>query len=135
MGAIERLNETWISAELFKALLAVLGDPPPGDRRDEAARGAAMLSHFKANKIDGDHVLLLTAVRFRMCALSRLRDQPAFAAWSRKAAKVGKPDLLHETLVETAAVHPLVDLDNEPSFEPEGFFRTALERSAAQGRA
>lgn len=49
-----------------------------------------MLSYLKAKKI-GDHVPLLTAVRFRMCALSRLRDQPAFAAWSMKAAKAGEP--------------------------------------------
>lgn len=58
MGAIERLNETRVSADLFKELLAVLGDLPPVDRRDGAARGFAILSHFKAKEIDGNHVLL-----------------------------------------------------------------------------
>ena len=65
-----------------------------------------------------------------------LRDRPEYRAWSLQLGKKkGDPDLINEVMIETAAVHPLIEIDQHPAFDPESFFAAALERAETQGEA
>ena len=77
---------------------------------------------------------IVVAVRFRLTALARLETEPAYAAWTLKEVMPGV-DLLHRTLIETAATQPLIEDGGEPAFEPDAFFRAALERCEGAGWA
>ena len=133
MGVIEKVNEESVPLDLFKNLVELIGDLPEGERSDMEGRTMAMIHFLNAADIEGNHALIMMSVQFRMAALARLRQEPAYRAWSLNAE--GSGDYVHEVLVETAATQRLIELEGEPAFEPKSFFRAALELSEAGGRA
>ncbi len=70
-----------------------------------------------------------------MQALIRLREQPEYKAWTLRVGKEGEPDFINEVLIETAAVQPLIERDEQPAFESSAFFQKALELAEAEGKA
>lgn len=139
MGFIETVNERPFDIELMKRMLDHLDDMDNEQRGDMTGRGLGLIRFLDDQGIGGagmERAHTLIAFEFRMEALARLRDRPEYRAWTLQLGnKAGDPDLINEVLVETAATQPIVEIDERPAFEPESFFRAALERSEVEGRA
>lgn len=121
MGVIDAANKAPLTVKLFEELLAEVDSLPAEDRADMTARTLAMIRYLKDARVsDEDRASILISVQFRMIALARLHDEPAFGAWSLKARKSG-PDYIHRTLIETAATHPLIERNGDAALMPTAF--------------
>jgi hypothetical protein len=79
---------------------------------------------------------VITAFEFRMLALTELRTQPEYRAWSlQPSTQKQAPDLVQEVLIDAAAVEPLIERRKKPAFDPASFFNRVLISSDAKGRA
>lgn len=115
------------------AVNAGLGERPPSQRGFNArADILAGLFAGESNKV--------LAINFRIEALGRLAEHPRMRAWI--LPKGGDGDEREPATVPTdsrifaaAAVHPLVEIDGEPGFEPESFFERILSLTAGAGEA
>jgi len=139
LGFIETVNENPIDIELMKRMLDHLDAMPEEQRSDMTGRGLGMIRFLEEEGISAKGMAranMLVGFEFRMEALARLRDRPEYRAWSLQLGKKkGDPDLINEVMIETAAVHPLIEIDQHPAFDPESFFAAALERAETQGEA
>jgi len=138
-GFLETVNQTPIDIGLMKRMLTHVDEMSDEQRSDMAGRSIGLIQFLEAEGISADamkraHTLM--GFEFRMEALSRLRDRSEYRAWSLQLGKTkGDPDLINEVMIETAAVHPLIRVDDQPAFEPDSFFREALARAEAGGHA
>jgi hypothetical protein len=129
---------TALEPELMKRLMGCLEEMPAGQRGDLTGRSLGLIRFLDEDAKEWEEhkrALVLVSFQFRLRALARLRDHPEFGAWTIRAQRAGDSDILHEVMIETAAVEPLLDVDNGGSFDPRSFLRHALERVEAQGRA
>ena len=106
----------------------------PGGPPARGALGAGIgLIRFPEENVSSQEVFdrasTLISFEFRMEALARLRKHPEYRAWAMKTEHRGVPDLIHNVLIETAAVQPLIERNKGPAFDPVTFFRAALERA------
>jgi hypothetical protein len=71
-----------------------------------------------------------------MLALAELRTRREYRAWSLQlSTRKPAPDLVHEVLIDAAAVEPLIQRRKQPAFDPASFFNRVLILSEAKGRA
>jgi hypothetical protein len=140
-----------LDPDLMKRLARCVDQMPPEDRSDLTGRTLGLLRFLddlpdqqadrKARRRGrrGSHTQdlasIVTSFDVRMRALAALRDVPEFGAWWIRTAKSGNPDMLHEVMIETAAMEPLIEGGDWPSFDPTSFLRHALRRVEADGRA
>jgi hypothetical protein len=131
---VERMGVP-IDPELMKRLLKVIERMPEDQRRDFTGLQIGLIAYLDEEEKDvRDRATVLTSFSFRMQALTRLCERPEYRAWSMKLGS-GEPDMIHEVLVEVAASEPLIEVDERPAFEPESFFRKALEMAETTGGA
>jgi hypothetical protein len=127
-----------LDPELMKALLTCVDEMPPEQRSDVTGRSLGLIRYLQDN-LHGDvqfaRAATLTSFEFRMSALARLQERPEYRAWVVKAQKNGDPNLIHEVMVETAALEPLIERKKRHEFDHQSFLRRALERVAVEGRA
>jgi hypothetical protein len=110
---------------------------PEEDRKDMTRRAFTVIRVLDEHDIErgiNERDDLLTGIVFRLEALARLKDEPAFRAWSMKS---GTPDMdyIHEDLIEAAAVEPLVMGKHQARFDAKSFFNRVLQISEARGQA
>jgi hypothetical protein len=102
----------------------------PADRRDPVMRALCLVRLFGGSP-NKDVTLHVTAIEWRLQALARLAARPEFKAWSmpgdHDAVEIA-PDVL-----EVAAAEPLVEVDNEPGFEADAFFKRLLAITKGHG--
>jgi hypothetical protein len=127
-----------LDPELAKEMLECLGEMPTEQRCDFASATIELIQFLEKKYPDAfeDRFRDLTSFSLRYMALNGLRKRPEYRSWSLKIGKGGDdPDVIHEVIVETAAVHPLTTRNKHPTFNPAKFFRAALERAEAMGEA
>jgi hypothetical protein len=138
MGVIENANRTPLNPDLMKRMLTCLEEMPAEQRGDMTGRGIGLIRFLEENigsQETLDRASTLISFEFRMEALARLWRHPEYRAWAMKTEHRGGPDLIHNVLIETAAVEPLIESNKRPAFNPVTFFRAALERADSIGRA
>ncbi|MFL9828074.1 hypothetical protein [Rhodoplanes sp. SY1] len=127
-----------LDPELMKKMVAYVGDMPAKQRQDMTSRAVGLIRFLDETlgkqKIP-DRASLLTSFEFRMEALSRLRERPEYRAWAKQAKKEGDPDLVNEVMFDTAATEPLIEVSDRLEFDPASFFKNALARAEAEGKA
>jgi hypothetical protein len=131
-------NRYPLGPELMKQLLLWLAELPVEQRSDPTSRSIALMRRLHEFFPTAGTVALvgiLLSFEFRAEGLARLREHPAFGAWAYRAEKAGATDLISQTLVEIAAVEPLVEQHGRPAFEPDAFFQIALATTEVVGRA
>jgi len=138
MSVIEKASRTPLDPELMKRMLTCIEEMSAEQRGDMTGRSIGLIQFLEKNPSNQetfDRASTLISFEFRMEALARLRKRPEYRAWAMKTEHDGAPDLIHEVLIETSAVEPLIERHKRPAFNPVTFFRAALERSASEGRA
>lgn len=72
-------------------------------------------------------------IGFRLRALGQLTENGGGRGWTLN----GKPGfvLVHEELIRCAAEEPLIEVDDQPAFDPESFHRRLLLISEMRGKA
>jgi hypothetical protein len=138
MDVIKRVNECPLPVELLEAALRVFAELPDG-RRDFEGRAAAVFRLM--DELDFPGVLenrgdIGMSVEFRLEALARLRDSPAYRAWSMRTENADM-DLIHRDLLAAAAVEPVIGDESQRRvrFDENGFFERVLRITAADGSA
>jgi hypothetical protein len=134
---LKRISNKPVPANLLKAALSAIGELPEEDRKDITGRAIAVIRVLDEHNIERgleERADLLTGIQFRLEALARLHNEPAFRAWSMKS---GTPDMdyIHEDLVEAAAVEPLIMGEHQARFDANSFFKKVLQISSARGQA
>jgi len=138
MTVIDKANATPLDPDLMKEMLDCLDAMPEEQRKDLTGRGLGLIRFLEERlkeKETMDRAMVLISFEFRMEALVHLRNRREYRAWAMRVGKKGEPDFINEVLIETAALAPLVERNKHPAFEPVAFFRRALERADAEGRA
>lgn len=131
-----RIAKKPVPPELLKAALHAIGELPDEDRKDMTGRVIAVIRVLDEHDVPKDlqdRGDLLTGIQFRLEALARLKDEPAYRAWSMKSTTPGM-DYIHEDLVEAAAVEPLKLGKRVARFDQKSFFKRVLAISEARGR-
>ena len=134
---LERVARTPVPAELLKEALEAIADLPAEDRQDLTGRALAvirLLEQRKAAKSLRQRGNLVTGIHFRLEALARLHDEPAYKAWSMQSGEPGM-SYVHDDLVTAAASEPLILEEHGARFDPDSFFRRVLKASEGSGRA
>jgi hypothetical protein len=127
-----------LAPELMKGLMTCIDEMAPEQRGDLTGRSLGLIRYLQDNfpsDVEFAHAATLTSFQLRMLALARLQERPEYKAWTIKARKKGDPHLIHEVMVETAALEPLIARSDDHEFDPQSFLRRALERVAVEGRA
>ena len=107
MSVIENANRTPLDPGLMKRMMTCLAEMPAEQRGDLTGRGIGLIRFLEENVSSQgafDRVSTLISFEFRMEALARLRKHPEYRAWAMKTDHRGAPDLIHEVLIETAAL-------------------------------
>src|SRR5437660_10751904 len=89
--------------------LEMIANLPEEDRKDMTGRALAVIRLLGEQGVDEDIEAgsdLLMGVQFRLEALARLHDEPAYRAWSMNSGTPGM-NYIHDDLVVAAAMEPL----------------------------
>jgi hypothetical protein len=138
MDVIDKANATPLDPDLMKEMLDCLDAMPEEHRKDMLGTGLGLTRFLEERLKEKEkwvRAMVLISFEFRMEALVDLRNRPEYRAWAMRVGKKGEPDFINEVLIETAASEPLIERNKHPAFEPVAFFRRALERADAEGRA
>jgi len=132
---IERVNKYRLPAKLLKAATAVLADLPQESRRTFEGRAIAVIHLLDELNYPGGskRALIATSIQFRLEALARLRDCPAYKAWAVRAREKSGPDFVHSDLLAAAAVEPIIGEPegHEVRFDETKFFERVLRITKA----
>jgi hypothetical protein len=138
MSVIEKASRTPLDPKLMKRMLTCINEMPAEQRGDMTGRSIGLIRFLEENLSSQetfDRASTIISFEFRMQALTLLRKRPEYRAWAMKTEHSGAPDLIHEVLIETAAMEPLIERNKRPAFNPVTFFRAALESAESEGRA
>src|SRR5271170_4645116 len=117
------------SADIRRALKA-LDALTPADRGDPVTRAHCLVRLFGGSP-NTDVTLHVTAIEWRLRALARLAAGPEFKAWSmpggHDVVEIG-PDVL-----EVAAAEPMIEVEDQPAFDADAFFKRLLTITKGHG--
>jgi hypothetical protein len=115
---IQRAVDAKVSAADLELAFKALHALPPKDRTTIAARVVCLMELF-GNPEDRHQVTArVAAIDWRCMALARLAGLPQFKNWSLPDASIPPPVFL-----EAAATEPLIEIDGEPGFDADRFFK------------
>lgn len=117
----------------MKQLLSYFGELGETDNRQSST--IRLLVEVMADQKLGERAALLTSFELRIEALSGLYGHPWFRAWTLAPEEPGGARLIHEAVIEAAAIQPLIEVDHRPAFDPVSFFARVLDRTRSQGAA
>lgn len=132
---LESVNRTKIKPDLLVEVLQTIEAMPPEDRGVLEARLVHVLEMLKSKGLRGRKVAsLVTAIEFRLTALTRLDVDGTLRGWSVRRQEPGVSSISIEAL-KAAAVEPLIEnAEGEAAFDAERFRRRVLANAEPEGR-
>jgi hypothetical protein len=139
MTIMKRINKAPLTAELMKRMVMLL-DRTPANQRAGVEDRAQVIFHaidqYYPDLDAMDRAAVMAAFEFRMLALEKLMGEPEYRAWTlRLPTGEEMSHFVQPALIEAAAEEPLIEQNDEPSFNPVSFFKRVLAISETGGRA
>lgn len=137
MNIIDRINRTQMPVELLIEANEAHAELSKEDRRDSVARTVAFIKMLdEKDYSDKRRQDLLLGIEFRLTALARLElaEYPEGKAWSLPGDEKGLV-YAHEDLFKAAAAEPIIEMDDQPGFDRDSFFRRLLSLTEQHGNA
>jgi hypothetical protein len=127
-GIVRRILGAKVSAADLERALAAIDELPPEDRTDIAARVVCLIETFGE---PGRHEVSarVAAIDWRLQALARLAGRPEF----RNLPMADRSGKIAATVLQAAAIEPLIERDGEPAFNPESFLERLLAMTEEEG--
>jgi hypothetical protein len=129
-GVVDRILRAKVSAAEMERALEAINALPPEDRADIAARAICLIELFGEpghKEVSGR----IAAIDWRFQALAQLSGRPEFKNWSLPGCDGASS--MPVTVLEAAATEPLVEIDGQPGFDPDSFFKRLLAITEEEG--
>lgn len=132
---MDKMNGTYVDPELLRAVMAAHAGLSAPDRCNLEARALRIFELLEERGFQGRQIAELTvAIEFRLTALARLTTAHGGRGFIHPGREPGMRRVAAD-LVRCAAEEPLVNLDDEPTFNIDSFELRLLAITAAQGEA
>ena len=131
---VKSIFDTRVTAETLSVALAAIATLSQEERRDMTDRAVTIIAALDDAGLLDDQDDLPAAVEFRLRALAKLAKLTEFAAWSIPCDVEGAAHI-DPIILAATATEPLIQVDQEPSFNPQSFFQHLLYISDSAGKS
>jgi hypothetical protein len=129
-GVVERILSAKVSAAEMERALKAINALPAEDRTDIAARAICLIELF-GEPGSKEVSARVAAIDWRFQALVQLSGRPEFKNWSQPGRNGANS--MAVTVLEAAATEPLIEIDGQPGFDPDSFFKRLLAITEEEG--
>ena len=121
MRFFDQIDRYQLKPELLMGALEAIAGMEPDDRKTFEGRTITIIRFVHESDIPEDERSdAAMSINFRLMALAKL-DLPAFPVWRIIAERKDDPDLLHEDVLQCAAIEPLVRDGEDLNFHRSNF--------------